>query len=495
MRGLKFNGLTDYLQLPSMTLDAIEVQCSISERKNNAYFLDARPELTNGYYYMDSSAGTWTTGAGFTTYIDGVQTSDIPLSQIVNVQLVAASQFTKAVKLLSFPTGFNPIKGTVYSVKCYLAGVLQAEYDFVRRDDAQDQSGNGNHATIVGALPVVRSATVIRSVQQGLNFTGLNENAPIPIGAGVNPLNAKIVIEMYVTIPKSAIGDGRVVFGVQNGISQRLYIGAYVGVWDMGIQGNSWGTGEGTIPIVADKKTKLKLVLESGTASLYVDDVFSFSKPYTSYTLSSNFYIGWNGIVGTLSLKGSVHSVSVTIDSQTSLYLFNEGTGTTLTDSSGNGNDGTIVGAQWLMKKAVKVPKKNLLPDFSKWTLHANAIVTEPYKLTLNATASVQSSSYIFNCLPNKDYTINLDPSSSINSATQVDLLDINGNTVTNGIKTESYAHPYTFNSGEGAKIRVFVFNKTTSSAGMYTFTNPQLELGSVATDFEPYTLVNRPAT
>jgi hypothetical protein len=134
-------------------------------------------------------------------------------------------------------------------------------------------------------------------------------------------------------------------------------------------------------------------------------------------------------------------------------------------------------------------PKKNMLPPFSQWTLNANAVVTEPYKLTLNSTGTFQSTSIDFDILPNTTYTASINTSNGSGYA-EFGTLDASNtftsitNTVgSSGNLTRTFTTP-----ANAVKLRCITSNTTT---GTFTFDKPQLELGSVATSFENYKLIS----
>jgi hypothetical protein len=124
----------------------------------------------------------------------------------------------------------------------------------------------------------------------------------------------------------------------------------------------------------------------------------------------------------------------------------------------------------------VKTAGKNLLPPFTEWTLHANATVISPYELELNATGDNQTSSVVIDVAKNTDY---------IFSSTHNGKVQIYGVTQNSFIKFFQVNQVIAFNSGSNNQIRVDLSNEILG-AGTFTFANPQLELGSTATEFEP---------
>ncbi|MFD0679951.1 MULTISPECIES: hypothetical protein [unclassified Paenibacillus] len=123
---------------------------------------------------------------------------------------------------------------------------------------------------------------------------------------------------------------------------------------------------------------------------------------------------------------------------------------------------------------------KNLLPPFNEWTLHANSVVVEPYKLTLNATAQYQSSTSTIPALPSQTYTLTMSTTQSV-SIYAFDKDDVSLSTIYN----QMYNGAITFTTPPNtAKFSVNLFNH--SATGTFTFTSPMLNLGSIAAPFEP---------
>jgi hypothetical protein len=129
--GLRFEG-DSYVQLPSMTMDSVEIECLIDavQPNSNPFLLDARNGLANGYF---SKLGH--VGVGWSSLtVDGITKqsklwSDIPNNQRTKVKLTA-NQFIDDVSVFGFVTGGTHLKATLYKVTCYLAGQVVAQYDF-----------------------------------------------------------------------------------------------------------------------------------------------------------------------------------------------------------------------------------------------------------------------------------------------------------------------------------------------------------------------------
>jgi hypothetical protein len=127
---------------------------------------------------------------------------------------------------------------------------------------------------------------------------------------------------------------------------------------------------------------------------------------------------------------------------------------------------------------------KNLLPPFSEWTLHANATVTEPYKLTFSPSSGFLQNTLngVLQCVPSTAYTMSMTASSS-SCRMVITECDANGTSlgITNVLSSTGSV---TFTTSANTK-RLNVYLDTTTS-GTFTFTNPMLNLGSTAETFEP---------
>jgi hypothetical protein len=137
---------------------------------------------------------------------------------------------------------------------------------------------------------------------------------------------------------------------------------------------------------------------------------------------------------------------------------------------------------QFKANTMITAKTKNLIPAFNsgEWSLHANTVVNSTYSLTLNATANYQQSAIYIPCKPNSQYVFKF--SGSIYY--KIESTDNNKTYLSQHVAWGS-ALSFTFTTNVNASyILIYIANTTTS--GTFTFTNPQLELGSTATPFEP---------
>jgi hypothetical protein len=117
--GLRFEG-DSYVQLPSMTMDGIEIDCLIDASVGSGnVVLDARVGLANGWLLGDGSIGSsFSSVTGFKK------------SERTKVLIKAPSSFTDDVTIFARgSTGSSNTKGTLYGITCYLNGNIVAQYD------------------------------------------------------------------------------------------------------------------------------------------------------------------------------------------------------------------------------------------------------------------------------------------------------------------------------------------------------------------------------
>jgi hypothetical protein len=129
---------------------------------------------------------------------------------------------------------------------------------------------------------------------------------------------------------------------------------------------------------------------------------------------------------------------------------------------------------------------RNLLPPFSEWTLHANAVVKESYELTIDATGVSQFCSTFVPCLPNVEYTLSI-TSSGGGTKSYLQFSENGIIPIPEGVAGEiTNSGKASVISPSNAKyIRVRIDNGAATS-GTFTFTNPMLNIGSEALPFEP---------
>ncbi|SVD16356.1 uncharacterized protein METZ01_LOCUS369210, partial [marine metagenome] len=204
-----------------------------------------------------------------------------------------------------------------------------------------------------------------------LSFDGVDDYVEVP---DIGNLDA-FTFEMWVRIDGS-IGEYKGLFGTQSWGVSRVH-------WQIGSDNNLRcsidGGGGSTYGVVGnyifDESTigqwfHLAASYQSGeTVKLFVNGVFDGEANMTQTVNLTGLRIGdvftqpryFDGIIDEVRISNTNRytedfTPSFVLDDDDNtimLYHFNEGTGTTITDLSGNGNDGTINGATWNQEAAV----------------------------------------------------------------------------------------------------------------------------------------------
>jgi hypothetical protein len=224
--GLAFNGVSDYLQLPSMTMDSVEIDCLIDsvQPQSNSHLIDARVNLVNGYLTKVAN-----TGSGWSNlFVDGVNKpnklwSDIPNGQRTKVKLVSASPFSDDVTIFSNNGGSSAYntKGTVYKITCYLGNQIVAQYDFENPSNIVGASVLQNGINLIPNFEDVRwslhaNTQVLGKHLLRLNASGANISLiDIPVSANTSYLEGIVVSDQvnciiklsYLKLDKSLISD------------------------------------------------------------------------------------------------------------------------------------------------------------------------------------------------------------------------------------------------------------------------------------------------
>ncbi|TQK53835.1 hypothetical protein FB479_10848 [Brevibacillus sp. AG162] len=150
---------------------------------------------------------------------------------------------------------------------------------------------------------------------------------------------------------------------------------------------------------------------------------------------------------------------------------------------------------QHLRNPYIKQYGKNLLPPFLGWALDSDTTIIEPYKLKhdVSATGVYRLNQYRVKIAEGQTLTFSSDImiSNLAGSGIALELYgyDKYGNYVayvTSGFKASTGRYSVTYTPDSSIVEIVARLTADTNTTGTFTFTNPQLEIGSVATQFEP---------
>ncbi|MEC0264457.1 hypothetical protein [Paenibacillus anseongense] len=119
---------------------------------------------------------------------------------------------------------------------------------------------------------------------------------------------------------------------------------------------------------------------------------------------------------------------------------------------------------------------ENLLPPFDEWTIHPNAIVNEPYKVTLNATTAYQDCSFMFSIIAGHSYTISGVITGGSHGFFNIRWLDVNKNLISDAGE-----------SGTAPANAVYALAQCNNdAAGNFTFSSVMVSFGIVTKPFKP---------
>lgn len=173
-------------------------------------------------------------------------------------------------------------------------------------------------------------------------------------------------------------------------------------------------------------------------------------------------------------------------------WLLNATSGTVAKDTSGNGNDGTLNGCAWANHTVKQKPKKNMIPSLNsgQWTINSNLTVKGDYSATLNATSGFQNSYIDIPINPSTVYSLSAQVvASSVNAWVDIEWRRSDKSVISSSVGRVTFSTS-SFSEQAPSDAKFARVNMVSSVTGTFTYTNPQLELGSTATAFEPYTLV-----
>jgi hypothetical protein len=194
--GLTFNGVTDYVSLPYLTMDSIEIECLIDS---------TQPDTTPVIFHNSGGFGrVGGVNGGIISSItaNGVNyvTNQIMFSnQRVKIVYKFSSSFTSTTNIFSSLSATQHVKGILYKVTCYLGGQVVAQYDFE------------NASNIVGSNVLQNAQNLIPSFEDTRWRFDLNYYSVM----GKNALTSKV---------PSAFAQSSIVLDVKGGQSYLMTI-------------------------------------------------------------------------------------------------------------------------------------------------------------------------------------------------------------------------------------------------------------------------------
>ena len=238
---LQMDGVDDYIITPSLTFTEVLIDFIPHQSSRNQYYMDMRDAtFTSPYVLHTSTNDQW---AACTVYVDGTQKTSgsiqIPSNtrQILRVVLAGGVAATRTVNFCRRWTGIEFLEADIYSVTFKNGAATIAYYD-MSTQTVQDQSGNGNHATLTGGTWVEDNSgdPEPEEVLAAAFTTSLTTMTAIPIvnlitsvtgSATVNSL-ATLLAEGMLTLTGSASFLANTVFS-SNGVSISEGLVSFIG--------------------------------------------------------------------------------------------------------------------------------------------------------------------------------------------------------------------------------------------------------------------------
>ncbi|WP_052659582.1 phage tail spike protein [Bacillus alveayuensis] len=136
--------------------------------------------------------------------------------------------------------------------------------------------------------------------------------------------------------------------------------------------------------------------------------------------------------------------------------------------------------------ESLQIGGRNLLREFSHWSLNDKMVIENRYRVVMSATAIYQDiKAYELEVFPNTSYTLKI----KSNGWVSIREVDVNGNEL---LRKDSFKETGIFNNGhtfitknETVKLRIWIGNNNLG-AGEYYFEFPKLEIGNKPTDWTP---------
>jgi hypothetical protein len=190
--GLSFNGVTDYLQIPSTTMDSIEIECLIDavQSSSTPFLLEFRNTGTDPNDRIYFSGSTFIPQGIFT----GVPDVGIGVRRKSKFSFTQRTVQPKVFSNYASSPG-NLMKGILYKVTCYLAGAIVAQYDFEKPGNVVGDKVLQNAVNLIPSFEDARWSLHANTQVLGKDVLRLNATSgvqgsfvDVPVSAGTNYL-------------------------------------------------------------------------------------------------------------------------------------------------------------------------------------------------------------------------------------------------------------------------------------------------------------------
>lgn len=168
--------------------------------------------------------------------------------------------------------------------------------------NAVDSTQYSNDGTSIGGMvsgDLVTGAFANGTRGKAWDLDGSNDY--VDIGDVSNyPLTGSVEATIEMWVKADTILEDFCFFGNHNPSGERLYLAIREAKWDMGIDGNGWGSGHsGSLELATINWTSIIVTFGSSIATMYVNGSETINKPYTSIDIIGTLPIGAMNEYGT----------------------------------------------------------------------------------------------------------------------------------------------------------------------------------------------------
>ncbi|MDP6770321.1 MAG: Ig-like domain-containing protein, partial [Anaerolineales bacterium] len=379
------------------------------------------------------------------------------------------------------PTSIS-ISGNVYTLGIGLSGIANGnETITVKPMDNSIYDAAGNEASTSQS----NNTASLNAIGKSLSFDGTNDY--VDIGSQLD-IAGDFTIEAHIKISNS--DDPENVYTIYSksdatysaGPAKGYMLEVYKGVLHFGHRtdnGGSWSQVNSTISIDYNQWYNVAVTRTNDDIQLFIDGVAVGSGTFSddiTFPSSVNTYIGrfWMGDGGypaNYHFEGFIDEVGIwnegltsaeitalynsgtALDARTNsgdyastanlkgYWKFEEGTGTTLTDLSGNGNNGTISGATWATGKKSSSYTNTAANDITAPTISSVSLDADNLTIAVTMSEAVYNTNGGSGALEASDFALSISGGAATLSSSTPTSISISGNVYTLGIGLSGIAN------------------------------------------------------